>query len=86
MTTDVGEMSFVLDTDTGAVHVVVKGERNRRAGNRLTHYERAPGGSWSATRLQPPVDGGFMVRLDEADGTLVVAYEDRNRIYVMTRR
>jgi hypothetical protein len=86
VTRAVGPMSFVLDTETGAVHVVVNGERNQRAGNRLTHYERAPGGGWTATPLQGSVDGGFMIRLDEADGTLVVAYQDGNVIRVMTRR
>jgi hypothetical protein len=86
ITRAIGPMSFVLDTDTGAVHVVIKGERDGRAGNRLTHYERSPAGGWTATPLRASVDGGFMIRLDEADGTLVVAYQDGKIIRVMTRR
>jgi hypothetical protein len=86
ITKAIGPMSFVLDTDTGAVHVVVKEERDGRAGNRLTHYERAPAGGWTATPIEALVEGTFMLRLDEADGTLVVAYEDGKVIRVITRR
>ncbi len=52
----------------------------------MTHYERAPGGGWTATPLNASVDGGFMIRLDEADGTLVVVYQDGKVIRAITRR
>jgi hypothetical protein len=80
-----GPTSFVLEPDTGAVHVLVNGNHNGRGG-RLTHYERSPGGDWTSTQLRAPVDGGISIRSDESDGTLVVAYADNGIIRVMTRR
>jgi hypothetical protein len=80
-----GPLSFVVDTDTGGVHVLVN-VYDSLGNGRLTHYERAPRGGWTATPLKASVDGGFLIRLDEADGTLVVAYQDGRFIRVMTRR
>ena len=75
-----GATSLVLDTDTGAVHVLVNGNPNAASGGRLTHFERAPGGGWTATPLTPrSVEGGVVIRRDESDGTLVVMFKDRTR-------
>ncbi len=86
ITKETGATSFALDPNTGAVDVLVNGDLDPSSGDRLTHYERAPGGGWTATPLRAPVDGGFVIRRDEASGTLVVVFQDGRVIRVMTRR
>ena len=74
-----GATSLVLDTDSGAVHVLVDGNPNASSGGRLTHFERAPGGGWTATPLSPrSVESGAVIRRDESDGTLVVMFRTRS--------
>ena len=80
-----GLASFALDPETGAVDVLVNGNSDSGSRGRLTHYERASGGGWTATPLRTPVGGGVVIRRDAADGSLVVAYGDGG-IRVMTRR
>ena len=82
-------MLFVLDTDTGAVHVLVNGSSaTGRAGN-LRHFERAPGGGWTSTTLHArPLEFGAVIRRDDSDGALVVVFKDRyrTRSQILTRR
>ena len=81
-----GDTSLVLDTDSGAVHVLVNGSTTKRGGNKLTHYERVPGRGWTSTTLRKAVDPGAVIRRDDANGTLVVAFRDDGGVRVMTRR
>ena len=87
ITKAIGASSFALDTETGAVQVLVNASNpHEDHDGPLTHYERAPGGGWTATPLQASVDSGALIRIDEADGTLVVVYQDGRIIRAITRR
>jgi hypothetical protein len=81
-----GGKSFVLDPDTGAVHLLVNG--NHRGGGSLRYFERVPAGGWTSTTLHRSVDGGFVIRRDESNGTLVVVFKDDydGAVQMLTRR
>jgi hypothetical protein len=81
-----GPVSFVLDPATGTVHVLVNGSPNTAGGGRLTYHERSPDGNWTSTAIRKPADGWIQLRRDEADGTLVVAFDDGDAVSVLTRR
>ena len=81
-----GPKSFVIDPDTGAVHVLVNG--NDRGGGSLRYFERVPGGAWTSTTLRPSVDGGIVIRRDQSNGTIVVVFKDGHdgAVQMLTRR
>lgn len=82
-----GPTSMVLDTDTGGVHVLVNGSPNTTGGGRLEHLERAPGGKWTSEGLlDNPVEGSAVIRQDASDGTLVVLYDSKDGVQMLTRR
>jgi hypothetical protein len=82
-----GRTSFVIDPDSGAVHVLVNGA-TREGGGTLRHFERTPDGKWTSTTLRDHAESGAVIRRDESDGTLVVVFKDRYRdpVHVLTRR
>ena len=82
-----GPTSMVLDTDTGTVHVLVNGSPNANGGGHLDHFERAPGGKWTSQGLlDSPVEGSAVIRQDATDGTLVVLYDSKDGVQMLTRR
>ncbi len=82
-----GPTSMVLDTDTGAVHVLVNGSPNMQGGGRLEHAERTPSGKWTSEGLlDSPAEGSAIIRQDASDGTLVVVYDSKDGVQMLTRR
>ena len=81
-----GTKSFVIDPDSGVVHVLVNG--NGREGGSLRYFERGPGGDWTSKKLGAWVDGGAVIRRDESNGTLVVVFKDGydGAVQMLTRR
>jgi hypothetical protein len=81
-----GTKSFVIDPDSGAVHVLVNGKG--RGGGSLRYFERGPRGDWTSKRLRASVDGGVVIRRDQSTGTLVVVFKDGydGAVRMLTRR